>query len=345
MTGDIVETTVVSIITEVTNSSWAGVPAKTIFFGGGTPTFLDQDQLLRIFDAVIETHPPIEGAEITSEANPGTVDQAKFAAMKRAGFNRISLGAQSFQPNELLRLGRVHQADDVGRAVAAAREAGFSNINLDLMFALPNQNITVWQQNLKKAISLNPTHLSLYCLTIEQNTAFYKQNLKGLLELPDEDCQVAMYEYALEATAGAGYLQYEISNFSKPELACKHNLSYWQCEDYAGYGPGAVGCMEGVRYTNWKQPERYSEVARSAKIGSDLSFPLAFETESLSESSRKIERIMLGIRLNQGIELQELDQVAVQKTIQKGWCEATDGYLRLTAEGRHFCTEVSLALI
>ena len=197
MSGEIIEKTVNAINKEIRNSPWKNRPAKTIFFGGGTPTFLEESQLIKILDTVLEIHPPIPGAEITSEANPGTVDIPKFSSMRKAGFNRISLGAQSFHKEDLIKLGRVHEATHVGKAVTSARQAGFDNINLDLMFSLPVQSIFGWKENLELAFQLNPEHLSLYCLTIEANTRFYKLNLKGMLDLPKEEQQVQMYEIAL----------------------------------------------------------------------------------------------------------------------------------------------------
>lgn len=337
MGGEIVQRTVDAIISEIKNSPWTGTPAKTIFFGGGTPTFLSERQLISIFEAVLEVHPPIAGAEITSEANPGTVDADKFKAMRGAGFNRISLGAQSFLNDDLLRLDRIHQAGDIDRAFGAAREAGFDNLNLDLMFALPQQSLRAWRQNLSKALSLQPEHLSLYCLTIEPNTRFYKLHLKGQLELPDDEQQVAMYEECLDETAKSGLQQYEISNFAKPGRECQHNLCYWRGEDYAGYGPGAVGCMDGVRYTNFKHPDRYSQAVETGA-------PLAFEQESLTPETRKVERIMLGLRLNEGLPNLDLPPALLRDLEDRGWIKVEDT-VTLTREGRHFCSEVALALI
>ncbi len=157
---DLVERTVDAQVEEIRRSPWRGRPASTIFFGGGTPTFLTESQLLRIFEAVLEAHPPLPDCETTSEANPGTVDASKFRAMRAAGFNRISLGAQSFLDSDLLTLGRIHRAGEIERAVNAAREAGFDNINLDLMFALPSQSIRAWNANLDRALALEPEHLS-----------------------------------------------------------------------------------------------------------------------------------------------------------------------------------------
>lgn len=343
MSGDIMERTTAATIAEIRRSPWSGTPAKTIFFGGGTPTYLPSGHLAKVLEAVIETHPPASGCEITSEANPGTVDIAKFREMRAAGFNRISLGAQSFGREDLIRLGRVHDPHDVGRAVVAAREAGFRNINLDLMFALPGQPLQAWIQNLNLALTLRPEHLSLYCLTIEPNTRFYKLNLRGMLDLPDDEAQVAMYEAAVAMTKEHGLAQYEISNFARPGFESRHNLCYWRGEPYVGYGPGAVGCMMNhfgvrVRYTNLKHPERYAHSVES-------SGQLRCEEESLDVETHRTEVVMLGLRLNEGVSDSLLEESSVNKVIDRGWASSQAGRVRLTAEGRHFCSEVASMLI
>ncbi len=339
------ESTTLATIAEIRRSPWAGRPATTIFFGGGTPTYLAEGQLLRILEAVLESHPPVDRAEITSEANPGTVDIPKFKAMRQGGFNRISLGAQSFLDDDLVRLGRVHRSGEIERAVSSAREAGFDNVNLDLMFALPNQSRHGWEKNLDRALALDPEHLSLYCLTIEQNTAFYKERLRGTLPLPDDEVQVEMYEQCVRRTKEAGYEQYEISNFSKPGRACQHNLAYWNAMEYAGYGPGAVGMVRddsglGTRYTNLKHPDGYVAAVAAGKA-------LAFESETLSESTLRVERLMLGLRLNEGLDVEGLsvDTKSLDRLVNRGWVERSGQIIRLSAEGRHFCSEVALELI
>ncbi|MBI5706183.1 MAG: radical SAM family heme chaperone HemW [Armatimonadetes bacterium] len=471
MKGAIHEQTVRAMVHEIDCSPLHGRPAKTIFFGGGTPTFLKASQLERLLKAVIEAHPPTESCEITSEANPGTVDIPKFAAMRAMGFNRISMGAQSFLDSDLERLGRVHRSTDIERAFQAAKEAGLDNVNLDLMFALPGQSRGAWRENLNRAISLGPDHLSLYCLTLEPNTPFYKEHLRGALVLPDDDVQVAMYEDALALSADAGFLQYEISNFAKLGYECRHNLAYWRYEEYAGYGPGAVGCFdcglgavqgdegtggprgdgtEGlatgarssgvrIRYTNLKHPARYSQIASALRkpftdppiTGSsdvpspmpphprslrsrtlsyegrghppphslpdapshpltpvhsvhgpsptrgegvlpfissshhlftpstthsltDSPSPLWCEWEPLDAHKEKLERIMLGIRLNEGLPLASLSlseseisnlRTQIGRLEARGWVEwAGEGVIRLTPDGRHFCSEVALTL-
>lgn len=338
MTGDIIERTVRATISEIQQSAHRGVPAKTIFFGGGTPTYLSESQLLSIFDAVLETHPPVAGAEITSEANPGTVDALKFRAMKVAGFNRISLGAQSFLDEDLLRLERVHKAGDIERAVQAARDAGFTNLNVDLMFALPGQNLRAWNRNLDRAFNLETEHLSLYCLTIEPNTNFYKRNLRGELALPDDEDQVEMYDMCCQRAAANGLIQYEISNFAKPGRECQHNLCYWLGEPYAGYGPGAVGFLDGVRYTNWKHPDRYCSAVEGGEA-------VAFEREEIDPDTHRTEKIMLGLRLNQGMPRLGLPSEKLAPLKERGWLDFDSDTVRLTGNGRHFCSEVALELI
>jgi oxygen-independent coproporphyrinogen III oxidase len=254
--------------------------------------------------------------------------------MREAGFNRISLGAQSFQSDDLMRLGRVHAASDVARAVGAAREAGFDNLNLDLMFALPGQNPRGWQANLEQAIALRPEHLSLYCLTIEPNTRFYRHFLRGTLELPDEDAQVAMYNQAIASMEAAGYRQYEISNFARIGRECAHNLCYWRAEEYLGYGPGAVGCVfEGERRhrtTKMKHPERYCE---AVETGGNL----ICEEEWLDDEADRLERVMLGIRLNEGLPTSvPHEPKGREECVQRGWIERRGE--------RHFASEVATLL-
>ncbi len=343
MEGEIQSRTCRAIAEEIRQSPQAGRPAKTIFFGGGTPTHVKTSDLIAVLHAVLETHPPTPCCEITSEANPGTTDIDKFQAMKRAGFNRLSIGAQSFSPADLRQLGRIHHASDPARAVGEARRAGFTNINLDLMFALPGQSERAWELNLRSALDLKVPHLSLYCLTIEPETRFYRQNLRGMLALPDDESQTRMYEKAVELTHQSGLMQYEISNFAQPNMECAHNLAYWNNEEYIGYGPGAVGCVESeagrIRYTNLKHPVRYCDAVESRQA-------IAYDREILDEPTQRFERLMLGIRLNRGVSEQNLrlDQNGLRTAFDRGWLQQNQGQLALTPTGRHFCSEVTLLL-
>lgn len=337
MSGGIIERTAATIRAEIERSPNAGRPAKTIFFGGGTPTFLEAGEQAAILDAVTKVHPPVQGCEITTEANPGTVDADKFRDLRAAGFNRLSIGAQSFDADELRVLDRVHSPDEVVRAVEAARTSGFDNLSLDLMFALPNQNILRWQKNLDSAISLQPSHLSLYCLTIEPATRFYKLHLQGRLQQPDDGVQAEMYDYTVVRARAAGFERYEISNFAKPGMECAHNMCYWRGEEYVGYGPGAVERIGLTRTTNMKHPERYCEAVESGSR-------LACEEESLSEANLRAERIMLGLRLREGVDPTEFDEGALKGAERKGWI-TTNGRVRLTDAGAHYCNQVILELI
>jgi oxygen-independent coproporphyrinogen III oxidase len=338
MTGEILSRTARAMVDEIRRSPHRGRPAKTIFFGGGTPTFFSTEDLLSIFEAVLEVHPPVPDAEITSEANPGTADAEKFGAMRTAGFNRLSLGAQSFFADDLIRLGRVHREDEIGRAVQLARDAGFDNLNLDLMFALPGQSMAAWERNLARAAELNPDHLSLYCLTLEPNTAFYKEHLRGLLIQPDEDAQVAMYDRAVSVAAENGYLQYEISNFSRPGRESQHNLCYWRGEEYAGYGPGAVGRVGSRRATVLKHPLRYCEA-----LESEAAFHV--EEEDVDAEMLRTERIMLGLRLHEGLPSSLVSPSGMAEATRRGWLSSASDRVFLTPEGRHFCTEVAALLL
>lgn len=340
MDGDIVGRTAAAIERQIRQSPHAGRPAKTVFFGGGTPTFLAPHDLGALLRAVLDVHPPEGDIEITSEANPGTVDAAKFEAMREAGFNRISLGAQSFQDEELLALGRVHRSSEIARAVGAARGAGFDNLNLDLMFALPGQSARVWRENLERAIGLAPDHLSLYCLTLEPNTAFYKRHLRGDLVLPEDSVQAELFLLSIQLANEAGYAQYEISNFARLGKQCEHNLCYWRGEEYAAYGPGAVGRVGMHRATSLKHPERYCEAVEAGA-------PLEVEAEVLDEPTLRTERIMLGLRLNEGLEEAglNLDEAALEGLERRGWAVRRNGRVSLTVEGMRFCNDATVALL
>ncbi|MEJ5171447.1 MAG: radical SAM family heme chaperone HemW, partial [Fimbriimonadales bacterium] len=244
MSGPIVERTVRAMIRQARESPWRGRPAETVFFGGGTPSLLDASSLERILEAVLEAHPPTEGVEITAEANPESATLDKLRAMRSMGFNRVSIGVQSFDPTDLRRLDRAHGPEDAERAARDARKAGFERLNLDLMFGLEDQTLEAWDRNLDRALGLEPDHLSLYNLTIEPGTRFERLRREGRLNLPDDETQTAMYLRCAERLEPAGFRQYEISNYAKPGQECRHNVWVWRGGEYAAYGPGGVGCLE-----------------------------------------------------------------------------------------------------
>lgn len=273
-----------------------GRPISTIFFGGGTPTFLSGAQLTCILETIRDHFAVDPDAEISSEANPGSSDAEKFAAMRAAGFNRLSVGVQAFDDALLVALDRFHTAGEAERALRAARDAGFTNLNLDLMFGLPHQTPALWKATLERALALGTEHLSLYALTLEAGTRFERLYAGGKLELPDEDTELAMYERSIAILTVAGYEHYEVSNFARPGFRSRHNQVYWRNEEYLGIGPGAVSYLEGRRWKRERLPARYIQKMHA-------SADLAVESECLDQEGALGETMMLGLRLRDGLPL------------------------------------------
>jgi oxygen-independent coproporphyrinogen-3 oxidase len=300
--------------------------AATLFLGGGTPTVLPVELLARVLDAGRAAFDLQPEAEITSEANPGTVDVDRFAALRRLGVNRLSMGVQSFDPAELAFLGRIHSAGDAVAAMAAARAAGFANINLDFIYGLPGQSPATWRSTLSRAIDLAPEHISLYSLTIEEGTPFGDWAAAGRLAQPDPDLAADLYEIADELLSAAGYSQYEISNWARrPELACQHNLTYWRNETYWGFGPGAHSSAGGRRWATIRPVAPYIQQvnAFAAKAGAGAHQrqpqqegrpghtppPWADFVEEIDDRLAMGETMMLGLRLVQeGVTFQRFQQ-------------------------------------
>jgi oxygen-independent coproporphyrinogen-3 oxidase len=288
-----------------------GRTISTIFVGGGTPTVLSMPQLTRLFAAIHQNFTVAPRAEITCEANPGTVDREKFGLLRALGVNRLSLGVQSFQTEELHFLSRIHSVEDVFRAFDAARRAGFANINLDFIFGLPNQPLHHWQATLEQAIQLQPEHLSLYSLIVEPNTPLYHWVETGQAAAPDEDQAAEHFEFAMARLAAAGFRHYEVSNWARettddlpdatPRLASQHNLLYWRNQEYLGIGPGAHshlqrssadGTLLDQRWGNRKPVAGYiKRVTRGD--------PLEEFVESIDRRMAMGETMMLGLRLLQ----------------------------------------------
>jgi oxygen-independent coproporphyrinogen-3 oxidase len=238
----------------------AGDPAPavhTMFFGGGTPSLLTTRQVETILTAAREAFAVAPDAEITMEANPGTVDAAYLAAVRALGVNRLSYGVQSALPGELALLGREHDFDAAVAAVGMAREAGFDNLNLDLIYGLPGQSVADWQRTLSAVLPLEVEHVSLYCLTIEPGTPMQRWLQTGTIQAPDPDVAADQYELACRELARAGFGHYEISNWARPGRECRHNVVYWRNEPYLGLGAGAHGMAGGYRYQVVRQPRAY----------------------------------------------------------------------------------------
>lgn len=282
-------------------------PVKTIFIGGGTPTVLPAAQLESILAACRTAFDVLPHAEITTEANPGTVDQSYLSNLRNIGINRISFGVQSFIPGELEMLGRLHSAPDIAKTVLAARNAGFDNLSLDLIFDLPGQTLHGWRETLAQAIKLEPEHLSLYSLTLEEGTVLRTQVEQRVFPSPDSDLAADMYELADKLLDDNGYTQYEISNWSRKNRECRHNLTYWRNEPYLGFGPGAHSSEAGQRWWNIKTVPEYIRAINNASPATHLR-PALDDYETIEPRLAMGETMMLGLRLTgEGVSLPDFE--------------------------------------
>lgn len=269
----------------------------TVFVGGGTPTVLDPKQMKRFLDSVRKQFPLAANAEFTMEANPGTTDPVKLAAMREGGVNRISFGAQTFDEELLKAIGRIHEARDVVQSIANAKAAGFTNLSIDLMFGLPNQKLDQLKDSVSKAVELDLPHYSLYGLKVEENTLFYRLYQRDELPLPEEEEELAMYEYLMERLGREGYRQYEISNFARPGFESRHNTTYWRNEPYYGLGAGAHGYALGTRHINIKGVQPYIDKANQA-------LP-RLETNPVDAIDAMGDFMMVGLRMLEGVRQEE----------------------------------------
>jgi oxygen-independent coproporphyrinogen-3 oxidase len=317
---------------------WAGYRVHSVYFGGGTPSTLAPQDLTGLLRVIRASFPVQAGAEITVEADPGTIDLADLEALRAGGFNRISIGVQAFDDELLQKLDRLHSAADARRVLAWARRAGFTDLNLDLMFGLPGQSLAAWEKSLHEAIALTPTHISVYGLTIEERTPFYRRQRRGRLVLPDEEAQATMFERADQLLTAAGYGHYEISNYALPGWRSRHNLHYWRHGEYLGFGAGAHAYLDGCRRENERLPRRY--IRAIAERGS-----AACASECIDRERRIQEGLMVGLRLQEGIDLDAFARdygvrlatvyaEPIAELTQAGYLQVIDGHLRLSKRGR-----------
>ena len=272
----------------------AGHLVDTVYFGGGTPSYLGPKRLVRILKLIRKKYHVDKDAEITLEANPDSAgDWKALRSLRKAGFNRLSLGMQSADDRELQAIGRIHTMDQVRAAVEAARKAKFENLSLDLIYGLPDQTLEMWQETLSAAVALAPEHLSCYGLKVEEGTPLYARREET--NLPGDEAQADMYLCTVDFLAGQGYAQYEISNFSKPGFASRHNLKYWTLGEYAGFGPGAYSDFGGVRYAYERDLDAYIQGVASHA-------PMLSESERIPPRDRDTEWVMLGLRTVQGLD-------------------------------------------
>lgn len=274
---------------------------SSVFIGGGTPTMYDSDQLGGLLAHCLELFNFTSEVEVSIEANPNSLDDAKLRSLRRAGFNRLSIGMQSFDDRLLRMLGRSHDTAEGLRAAALAKAAGFDNLSLDLMYGLPGQALADWRATLETGLNLMPAHFSLYELTVEEGTPFGDLAAAGKLKLPDEETVAAMSALCREILDSRGYEQYEISNYARPGFRCSHNVNYWQNGAYLGLGAGAVSCLSGLRVKNIVDPQRFCVLLAS---GID---PFG-EAEGLDCQSRFRETVVMGLRMLAGVSCRSLEQ-------------------------------------
>jgi oxygen-independent coproporphyrinogen-3 oxidase len=312
-------------------------PMRTLYLGGGTPTHLSGRQLDRLLTAIRRWLPPEPGHEWSVEANPGTLDRDKTAIMAEHGVNRVSLGAQSFNPRMLRTLERNHDPEDVSRAVDLLR-GRIGQVSLDLIFGVPGQTLKDWAEDLRSALNLEPDHLSTYGLTFEKGTRLWKQQQQGQVRALDEETELALYEYTMDALAAAGFDHYEISSFARPGQRCRHNQVYWANHAYFGFGVGAARYVGGCRELNTRDLYRY---LRKTLAGE----PATFQSETLSPEERARETITLQLRRAEGIERQtfsaqtgfELDEMvgsALVRNVELGLLADDGSAVRLTRRGK-----------
>ena len=317
---------------------------STFYIGGGTPTTLNERQLEKLLNGIRSTYSLPKGAEFTMEANPESISFEKLKIMRDYGVNRLSMGVQSFNNDILKKIGRIHTAEQVYTSVADARRAGFENMTIDLIFRLPNQTMADFEDSLKKALELDLPHYSIYALILENKTVFYNLMRQGKLPLPSEDTEADMYALAIETMSKNGRNQYEISNFALPGYESQHNLTYWKNESYFGFGAGAHGYIDGIRYHNHGPIQQYLAPLR------ENSLPIIRE-QRLSKNEQMEEEMILGLRTMVGVSQKHfadkfqtplLDQYAgvIADLVADGLLLVDGDRIRLTQRGVFLGNEV-----
>ncbi|HEX9011858.1 MAG TPA: radical SAM family heme chaperone HemW [Anaerolineaceae bacterium] len=341
------------------------LPVGTIFFGGGTPSLLSTGEFEKILSSLRANFEVDPAAEISLEANPGTVSAGQLADLRRLGFNRISLGMQSAHPDDLRLLERQHGFAEVVQAVKWSRQAGFDNLNLDLIFGIPEQSLPRWRDNLERALDLTPEHLSLYALTVEHGTPFQHWTDRGLVPPADQDLAADMYEYAEDRLEQAGYEHYEISNWARlredgTSPACRHNLQYWRGLPYLGLGAGAHGYAGGFRTANVLGISAYIERCRVGAIQAFPGTPATVSLTAVDRSTEIQETMMMGLRLLEegvsarqfedrfNLRLPDLFEGKISRLIHLGlleWAGPEADILRLTRRGHLLGNQVFMEFV
>lgn len=306
-------------------------PISTIYIGGGTPSTLQVEHLRAIVEA-IRREAKGERQEITLEANPGDITQEKARAWREMGINRLSIGVQSFEDELLQLIGRRHNAEQARQAVAIAQAAGFDNISIDLMYALPSQTMQQWQHDVAQALQLNVQHISTYGLIYEEGTALTTLLDHGVVEAVDEETEMQMYDYLVEQLTANGYIHYEVSNFALPNCESKHNSSYWNDTPYIGLGAGAHSYNGQQRQWNISDLDTYIQQANAHQLQPQI--------EQLTDEQRHIERIMLGLRTRHGVAANEIPMHKAQGYINRGLLSAQGNRIVATTQGYHILNTI-----
>jgi len=321
----------------------------TIFIGGGTPTFLHEGDIEQILLECSRLFHMSEQVEISLEANPGTLSHQKLEVYKKAGVNRLSLGLQAVQPWHLSRLGRIHSFDDFLVSYRLAQEKGFNNINIDLMFGLPDQTLEEWTETLDRVAELEPAHLSCYGLIIEEGTPFYEEYQDGKLRLPQEDDEREMYWKAVEFLTKQGFEHYEISNFARSGYQCRHNMKYWENGEYIGFGCGAHSYFHGERTSNETDLGAY--ITKIGEKGNAVA-----TQQKIDRMDEMFETIMLGLRLTKGLDLEafqrrfhisflEYFREELEKLQRMNLIQRKDRYISLTPLGMDVQNQVLVSFL
>jgi putative oxygen-independent coproporphyrinogen III oxidase len=316
---------------------WENATFASLFLGGGTPTTLSVPAIRRLLGHFADAYRFDPDVEITAEANPDTVDHRYLSELRHAGVNRLSIGVQSFDPAVLVALERLHSADSARAAYGAARGAGFDNVSLDLIYGANGEHIESWRGTLSEAIDFGPDHLSCYALTIEPATALGRKVAAGLAPQPDPDLQAEMYEAACSMLAEAGYEHYEISNWAKPGRQSLHNMGYWEGRPYLGLGAGAHSHRDGRRWWNVRPPQQYLAEVESGRrpVGG---------SEALGPAEREMERLLLGLRVAEGVPVEWVDADKAAGFVDEGLAQWRNGRITLTDRGMFLANQIVLEL-
>ena len=331
------------LLSEINSYKGDRIPIDTVFFGGGTPSLMMSEEIRSVMSSVKENFDLSVDSEISIEVNPKTLTRDSALLYKSLGINRVSLGVQSIHENELKKLGRIHSREDFLESYAILREVGFDNISFDLMYGIPDQTMESFEETLSLLISRSPEHISVYGLILEEGTPLFEK--RNNLDFPSEDDEADMYYLASRMLSAAGYLHYEISNYSKPTKECRHNLKYWRAEEYVGVGLAAHSYYKSRRYFNSSVLSEYLSVQ-----------PDICSLPPISKADAAYERVMLALRLSEGLSLSEYKsdfsedfllgrEDEILRLCAAGYAEVKDGRLRLTESGFYISNAIISALI